>query len=68
MALAHVVYQISTDADFANRMRTNPEMALEERGWHLSKEELSFLLAGLTRKALGKDEILVMAKPMRRWF
>jgi hypothetical protein len=68
MALAHVVYQISTDADFADRMRANPEKALEERGWHLSKEELSFLLASLTRRALGKDDLLVMATPKRRWW
>jgi hypothetical protein len=68
MALAHVVYQISTDADFADRMRSNPEWALAERGWHLSKEELSFILAGLTRKALGKDEILVMSQSKKRWF
>jgi len=67
MALAHVVYQISTDADFATRMRSEPEKALAERGWHLSKEELSFLLASLTKKALGKDEILVLVKPMLRW-
>ena len=67
MALAHVVYQISTDADFADRMRSNPEKALAERGWHLSKEELSFLLAGLIEKTLGKDEILVLVKPMLRW-
>ena len=67
MALAHVVYQISTDADFATRMRSEPEKALAERGWFLSKEELSFLLASLTKKALGKDEILVLVKPMLRW-
>jgi hypothetical protein len=67
MALAHVVYQISTDADFADRMRSNPEKALAERGWHLSKEELSFLVASLTRKALGQDEFLDVVKPYIRW-
>lgn len=67
MALAHVVYQISTDADFADRMRSNPERALEERGWHLSKEEISFLLASLTRKALAKDESVDVVKPAIKW-
>ena len=67
MALAHVVYQISTDADFADRMRSNPEKTLAERGWHLSKEELSFLLASLTSKTLGRDEILDVVKPAIKW-
>jgi len=67
MALAHVVYQISTDADFADRMPANPEKALEERGWHLSKEEVSFLLASLTRKALGKDASVDVVKPAIKW-
>lgn len=70
MALAQVVYQISTDADFAARVRSDPEGALKEKGWHLSKEELSFLIASLTRKALGKDDILTLVDrktPMIRW-
>lgn len=62
MALAQVVYQISTDADFAARMRTDPESALKERGWRLSEEELSFLIAGLTRRALQSGKVLGRVK------
>jgi hypothetical protein len=58
MALAQVVYQLSTDADFAARMRSDPEGTLRERGWRLSKEETAFLLASITRRVLGKDDIL----------
>ncbi|HJW91176.1 MAG TPA: hypothetical protein VJ436_11095 [Anaerolineales bacterium] len=61
MALAQVVYQLSTDADFAARMRSDPEGALRERGWRLSKEETAFLFASITRKVLGKDEIIHLA-------
>ncbi len=57
MALAQVVYQISTDADFATRMREDASGALAERGWSLSKEELDFLKAVLTGK-VEKSEIL----------
>ena len=68
MALAQVVYRISTDADFAALMRTDPEGALEERGWRLSKEELSFLLAGLFRKSQNEDQVsLKVAKAFRWW-
>ena len=56
MALAQVVYQLSTDADFAARMRSDPESALLERGLRLSKEELQFLMASLTKKVLQKGE------------
>lgn len=68
MALAQVVYRISTDADFAAHMRSDPEGALDERGWRLSKEELSFLLAGLFRKSQS-DELVSMkvAKALRWW-
>jgi hypothetical protein len=68
MALAQVVYQISTDADFAAHMRNDPEGALEERGWRLSKEELSFLVASLFRKSQSEDYIsLKVAKALRWW-
>jgi hypothetical protein len=68
MALAQVVYRISTDADFAALMRTDPEGALEERGWRLSKEELSFLLAGLFRKSQSEEAVsLKVAKAIRWW-
>jgi hypothetical protein len=68
MALAQVVYRISTDADFAAHMRSDPEGALEERGWRLSKEELSFLLAGLFRKSQSDEKTsLTVAKAIRWW-
>ena len=68
MALAQVVYRISTDADFAALMRTDPEGTLEERGWRLSKEELSFLLAGLFRKSQGEEKTgLTVANAIRWW-
>lgn len=49
MSLAKVVYRISTDSDFAARMRTEPEAALAEKGFVLTKEEQAFLSNGLTR-------------------
>jgi hypothetical protein len=66
MALAQVVYQISTDADFASRMRSDPERALEERGWSLSREEISFLLSALTNRS-ERAEFRELIKP-RWWF
>lgn len=68
MALAQVVYRISTDADFAAQMRNDPEGALEERGWRLSKEELSFLLAGLFRKSLNEDLTSLRVVKGYRWW
>lgn len=50
MTLAQVVYNMSTDTDFAARMRSDPESALAERGLKLSKEEQAFLSKGLTRE------------------
>jgi hypothetical protein len=68
MALAQVVYRISTDADFAAQMRNDPEGALKDRGWLLSKEELSFILAGLFRKSQSEDLVsLKVAKAFRWW-
>jgi hypothetical protein len=66
MALAQVVYTLSTDADFAARMRSNPERALEERGWRLDKEELALLLSAITR--YGKEKIDGLIIPYIKWF
>jgi len=49
MTLAQVVYHLSNDADFADQMRANPEAALAEKGFMLSKEEQAFLSRGLHR-------------------
>jgi hypothetical protein len=67
MALAQVVYQISTDKDFAVRMQSNPERALGERGWSLSKGEIAFLLSTLKRNT-EQTEIRRLIKPLRGWF
>lgn len=67
MALAQVVYQISTDADFAAKMRSDPESALKERGWRLSTEELAFLLTGLFHKSQGL-KAFGGVEPKKRWF
>jgi hypothetical protein len=66
MALAQVVYQISTDADFASQLRSNPERTLQKKGWSLSKEEIAFLVSALTRKADGHDS-LPIDKPDAKW-
>lgn len=66
MALAQVVYQISTDASFASQLRNNPEKALEKKGWSLSKEEIAFLVSALTRKADGQ-EMRPIDKPEAKW-
>ena len=63
MALAQVVYQIATDADFAAHMRSDPEGTLQERGWLLSKEEVAFLMTVLRREAQEIGRIMHLAKP-----
>lgn len=47
MSLAQVVYNISTDTDFATLWRNDPDQALSKRGLQLSKEEKAFLVNGL---------------------
>ncbi len=66
MALAQVVYQISTDKDFASRMQSDPQGALNARGWSLSKEEVAFLLSTLRRNTEG-TEIRRIVKPLLWW-
>lgn len=66
MALAQVVYQISTDKDFATRMQSNPQAALQERGWSLSKEEIAFLLSTL-KKTAGPTEIRKLVNTKFFW-
>ena len=66
MTLAQVVFQISTDKDFALRMQSNPERALGERGWSLSKEEIAFLLSTL-RTNSELSNIRKLVKPLRGW-
>jgi hypothetical protein len=62
MALAQVVYQISTDKDFATQLQTDPQGALNARGWSLSKEELAFLIS--TLKGRESTEIRRIVTPL----
>lgn len=50
MSLAQVVHRMSTDNDFAQQWRLDPEGTLVKRGLRLSKEELAFLKSGLKRQ------------------
>jgi hypothetical protein len=61
MSLAQVVYQISTDDNFATQMRSNPEGALAARGWWLSKEESTFLLGTLQKGMHEKGSLRMLA-------
>ena len=63
MALAQVVYHISTDEDFASRMQSDPQSALDARGWSLSKEEIAFLLSTL-RSNTEATEIRRIVTPL----
>jgi hypothetical protein len=69
MALAQVVYQISTDKDFASRMQTDPHRALDAHGWTLSKEEIAFLISTL-RSNTERTEFSRIVKPLliRNWY
>ena len=49
MSLAQVVYNISTDSDFAAQWRKDPEAALAGKGYQLTREEFNFLSSGLTK-------------------
>jgi hypothetical protein len=57
MSIAQVVHSMSTDIDFANQWRIDPEGALAKRGWWLSSEELAFLKAGLKRSGQNEHEV-----------
>lgn len=50
MTLAQVVYNISTDNEFARLWNADPDAALAQRGLKLSREEMAFLKNGLHRK------------------
>ena len=69
MALAQVVYQISTDKDFASRLQTDPQATLAAKGWSLSKDEIAFLLSTL-RSNTERTEFRHVVKPLLalRWY
>ena len=59
MTLAQVVYNISTDAEFASQWRSDPEAALANRGLMLSQEEMAFLSRGLKRHSQEKATLTI---------
>jgi hypothetical protein len=61
MTLAQVVYQISTDADFASLLYSNPEAALAKRGLKISNEELGFLLSARHRVEQDKLDLVSLS-------
>ena len=63
MTLAQVVYNISTDDQFAAEWRSDPEAALATRGLKLSREEMNFLSKGLKRKDQEKTPFTLAAGP-----
>lgn len=69
MTLAQVVYQMSTDTDFASKLFSSPESTLETRGLKLSKEELAFILTAHRRGEQDNMKIVPLAKiTARRWW
>ncbi len=60
MTLAQVVYQLSTDSDFAARLQTDPDQALAEKGLQLSHEEKAFLVRGLHRSVHNDGTLISM--------
>ena len=55
MSLAQVVYNMSTDNEFAAQWNLDPESVLVEKGLQLSQEELAFLSSGL-KNGRGADK------------
>jgi len=68
MTLAQVVYQMSTDTDFASQLFSAPESTLDKRGLKLSKEELAFILTAHHRGEQEKMRIVALAaRDQARW-
>ena len=51
MELAHVVYRVSTDEEYAAQFASDPESTVEKLGLKLSKDELASLLSVLKRSS-----------------
>ena len=66
MTLAQVVYNMSTDRDFASELISNPELTLANRGLQLSQEELNFLLTAEKRENDQLTSILALAEEKSR--
>ena len=54
MSLAQVIYNISSDEEFAAQWQLDPDRALEGLGIKLSREEMAFLFSGLANHRIGK--------------
>jgi hypothetical protein len=67
MSLAQVVYNISTDSDFAAHWSRDPEEALKNKGFKLSREEFAFLSTGLSRKDGDKVRLSDLAVKASGW-
>ncbi len=67
MTLAQVVYQMSTDTDFASQFLSAPESTLARRGFKLSKEEMAFILTAHRRGEQEKMQIISLAKETGKW-
>ena len=51
MELAHVVYRVSTDADYAAQLQSDPETTIEKLGLKLNADELASLLSIIRRNS-----------------
>jgi len=67
MSLAKVVYNLSTDHDFASQWKTDPEGTLAKRGLRLTNEELAFLKTGLKRRDTDNVRISDLLLKARDW-
>lgn len=67
MELAHVVYKVSTDADYADRFESDPESTLEKLGLRLDKDEVASLLS-VIRGHSGGDVLMAVDRPGLSWW
>ncbi len=70
MSLAQVVYNISTDNEFASQWNLDPESALADKGFQLSREEQAFLITGLKNGRSGDRRTMrlsELASVRRSW-
>ena len=69
MTLAQVVYQMSSDTEFASELYSNPETALAKRGLKLSRQEVNFLVTARHRVEEHKlDVVSLTDAPTGRWY
>ena len=55
MSIAQVVYNITTDSEFADQWQLDPETTLAESGSQLSREEFAFLSTGIKNGRNGNN-------------